>query len=254
MLMLARGEHRIPLVEAARLPFTLNGRARHNVENALAACAALVALGIARERIVAGLSTFTSGASHNPLRLNVFRTRGVTLLVDYAHNVAAYRAIIATARQLTTRRLHGVVAAPGDRRDDDLVEIGRVCRAGFDELVVYEMDEARDRPPGATARRIHDGATQVAPAAGARIVLDVREAIRTAVHCGTPRRRRRARLREPSRRAARCARRPRRDRVGRRRRARDRRRWRAASRGSESGCVKDTQGAEAPCGTRSESS
>ena len=178
MLLLARGEHRIPLVEAARLPFTLNGRARHNIENALAAAAALVALGIARDRIVAGLSTFTSGSSHNPLRLNVFRTHGIALLVDYAHNAAAYRAIIDTARQLTTRRLHGVVAAPGDRRDDDLVEVGRVCRAGFDELVLYELDEWRGRPAGATVEWLGRGVP--AARAAARVVLDVHEALREA--------------------------------------------------------------------------
>ena len=61
-----------------------------------------------------------------------------------------------------------------------------MCRAGFDELVVYEMDELRDRPAGATAQRIHEGAMQVAPAACARIVLDVREAIRTAVRAARP--------------------------------------------------------------------
>jgi len=186
ILMLGHGDHRIPLVETARLPFTLHGRARHNVENALAACAALLALGIARDRIVAALASFTSSANQNPLRLNVFRTRGVTLLVDYAHNATAYRAIIDTARQLTSRRLLGVVAAPGDRRDDDLVEIGRVCREGFDELVVYEMDEMRGRPPGATAGKIHEGAAQVVSRPSPRVVVDVREAIRTAFHAAHP--------------------------------------------------------------------
>jgi cyanophycin synthetase len=186
VLMLGHGDHRIPLVETARLPFTLGGRARHNVENALAACAALIALGIPRDRMAAALATFTSSANQNPLRLNLFRTRGVTLLMDYAHNAMAYRAIIETGRQVTSRRLLGVVAVPGDRRDEDLLEIGRVCQEGFDELVVYEMDEVRDRPPGATASRIHEGATQVAAKAPPRVVLDVREAIRTAFHAAGP--------------------------------------------------------------------
>ena len=62
-------------------------------------------LAVPRDRIVAGLSSFRSNEVQNPLRMNVFRTQGVTLMVDYAHNAAAYRAIIDTARQLATRRL-----------------------------------------------------------------------------------------------------------------------------------------------------
>jgi len=186
ILMLGHGDHRIPLVEIGRLPFTLHGRARHNVQNALAACAALLALGVPRDRIVAALSGFTSSANQNPLRLNLFRTRGVTLLVDYAHNAPAYRAIIETARQLTARRVLGVVAAPGDRRDEDLIEIGRVCQEGFDELVLYEMDELRDRPPGATAGRLHQGTQDVPGKPPPRVVLDVREAIRSAFHAARP--------------------------------------------------------------------
>ena len=108
---------------------------------------------VLRDGLEVGLSLagFTSGANQNPLRLNLFRACGVTVLVDYAHNAAAYRALIDTARQLAERRVLGVVAAPGDRREQDLVEMGRLCQDGFDEVLLYEMDEARGRPPGATA-------------------------------------------------------------------------------------------------------
>ncbi|MFL6664981.1 MAG: glutamate ligase domain-containing protein, partial [Rhizobacter sp.] len=186
MVMLANGDHRIPVVEARRLPFTLNGCARFNMENALAAIAALLALGIARDRIAAELASFTSNAQQNPLRMNLFCAHGVTLLVDYAHNASAYRAIAETGRQLANGRVIGVAAAPGDRRDDDLHEIGRVCREGFDELVFYEMDEVRDRPLGATAARLDEGARRVPGRAAPRIVLDVRHAIREAFLAARP--------------------------------------------------------------------
>lgn len=185
VVVLAHGEHRIALIEVARLPFTLGGRARHNVENALAAFAALVALDTPRDRMAAAMASFTSSAHQNPLRLNVFRTRGVTLLVDYAHNPAAYRAIAETGRRLTAQRLLGVVAAPGDRRDEDLLEMGRVCGEGFDELVIYEMDDLRGRAAGVTADRLLHGARQ-AQRSEPRIVLDVREAIRDALRAAHP--------------------------------------------------------------------
>jgi cyanophycin synthetase len=187
ILMLGHGGHRIPLVETARLPFTLGGRAKHNIENAMAAFAALLAIDVPRDRIVAALGSFTSSANQNPLRLNVFRTRGVTLLVDYAHNAAAYRAIIDTGRHLTTQRLFGVVAAPGDRRDDDIVEIGRICGEGFDDLVLYEMDDRRGQAPGATADKLREGASRAERRPEVlQVVPDVRDAIRVALSRAEP--------------------------------------------------------------------
>ncbi len=193
LLMWVDGGHQVRLASSRQLPFTLHGKARHNVSNAMAALAALIALKIAPERIVAGLSSFTSSESQNPLRLNVYKSEGITLLVDYAHNAAAYRAIVATARALTSGRLIGVVAAPGDRRDDDLIEIGRVCGGGFDEVVVYEMDDKRGRAAGATAKAVARGVSNARNGAVAGpadavvpVILDVRAAIRDAVQRSLP--------------------------------------------------------------------
>jgi cyanophycin synthetase len=193
LLMWADGGHQLRLASSRELPFTLQGKARHNVSNAMAVLAALISLQIPPERVVAGLSSFTSSESQNPLRLNVYQTEGVTLLVDYAHNAAAYRAIAQTGRAMTSGRLIGVVAAPGNRRDDDLIEIGRVCGGGFDAVVVYEMDDKRGRPAGATAAFVARGVSEARHGAQAEdgseavpIVLDVRAAIRAAVQRSRP--------------------------------------------------------------------
>ncbi len=178
MIIMAIGEHRIPLIETGRLGFALHGRARFNVANALAATAALWACGFDRQRIVSTLATFRSSVERNPLRLNVFTARGVHVILDYAHNAASYAALIETVRALECRRLVGAVSAPGDRQDGKLREVGAVCGRGFDELVVYEMDELRGREPGDTAALIAAGARE----AGGKVevLTDVREAARAA--------------------------------------------------------------------------
>ncbi len=194
MLTWADGEHNLPLIAAAQLPSTLNGCARHNVANAMAAFAALLALEVPRERIVAGLASFSTSERQTPLRLNLFRTRGITVMVDYAHNAAAYEAIIETGRQLTQGRLIGVVAAPCDRRASDLNAIGQVCGAGFDGLVIYEMDDLRQKQPGETAGLIaggvraarQSGAPSISGRQRVHTVLDIREAIRSAIDMAEP--------------------------------------------------------------------
>jgi cyanophycin synthetase len=177
-LVLATALRHEALVDARAMPVSLDGCARYNIANALAAAAALAACGFGNAEIAAGLSSFVSDSKHNPLRSNVFDVDGVTVIVDYAHNCAAYAALAETARAMTPGRLVGVVAAPGDRRDADLVDIGRTCAAGFDELVIYES-ENRGRAGGETAALLVKGA-RLGRIAGdqLQVELDVHRAIR----------------------------------------------------------------------------
>jgi cyanophycin synthetase len=156
-IVLANGARHEALVDVRSMPVTLQGAARYNIANSLAAAAALSAAGFGNPEIADGLRTFVSDWKHNPLRSNVFDVDGVTVIVDYAHNSAAYAALAETARALSAGRLVGVISAPGDRRDDDLVDVGATCAAGFDELVVYES-ENRGRAAGDVSRLLVQGA------------------------------------------------------------------------------------------------
>lgn len=159
-IIIADGARQIELLRVENLPIAFGGSARFNIANALAAAAALMAAGFSHLRIVAGLSTFVSDGRANPQRTNVFDIRGVTVIVDYAHNAAAYAATADMARAMLPRHLVGIVTGPGDRRDEDLLQIGRVCAERFDELVVYES-YSRGRPVGDTVDLILEGAEEV---------------------------------------------------------------------------------------------
>jgi cyanophycin synthetase len=159
-IVLADGKRQIELLRVESMPVAFGGLARFNIANALAAAAALMAIGFSHTQILAGLSTFVSNGKTNPLRTNVFEIRGVTVIVDYAHNAAAYEAMADMARALLPRHLVGIVTAPGDRRDIDLFEIGEVCGERFDELVVYESS-SRGRPVGDAVDLILEGAQEV---------------------------------------------------------------------------------------------
>lgn len=180
-IVLAGASRHEALLDVRTMPVTLKGAARYNIANSLAAAAALAATGFGNLEIADGLRTFVSDWKHNPLRSNVFDVDGVTVIVDYAHNAAAYAALAETARAMTPGRLVGVVAAPGDRRDGDLVDIGATCAAGFDELVVYET-ENRGRASGAVSQLLVQGA-QLAKfeADHLQVELDVHKAIRAGL-------------------------------------------------------------------------
>ena len=134
------------------------------------------AIGLPPHAIAQPLAGFACTTESNPLRLNMFQLGEVRLVVDYAHNLAAYRALLDTCRGMGGGRLVGVVSAPGDRRDRELAEIGRFCVEGFDETLFYEIDEDRGRDLGDTARALMQGAE--ACGRPASVVLDYHEALR----------------------------------------------------------------------------
>jgi cyanophycin synthetase len=155
-IRIAEGDMRHALMNIAEVPATMRGHAKYNVANALAAAAALLGSGFSYAQIFDGLSSFDSNSETNPLRSNSYNVDGITVIIDYAHNAAAYEALVSTARAMSDGRIVAVVTAPGDRRDEELRELGR-CAAGFDVLVAYEADP-RGRAIGETAGCILEGA------------------------------------------------------------------------------------------------
>lgn len=152
------------ILRADSLAVTLHGQAMHNVANTLAAVAALEVQGSCpAQSITQGIQSFRCTTETNPLRLNIFHVNGVTILHDYAHNPAAYQAILCTAHAMGCRRIIGVITAPGDRRDSELQQIARLCATELDEMVVYEIADRRGRPVGETLRVLFDSASAAAP-------------------------------------------------------------------------------------------
>ncbi|HEX6370049.1 MAG TPA: cyanophycin synthetase [Longimicrobium sp.] len=156
-IVLRRGGERVPLVAADEVPLTLGGAARFQVQNVMAAVAAVHAQGLGIEEIRAGLATFLPSGITTPGRMNVLRTARGRVVVDYAHNPAAVRALADFARRSGARRCIGLVTMPGDRRDEDLRELGRAA-SGLDYVIAKEHPKyLRGRPAGDVARLIGEG-------------------------------------------------------------------------------------------------
>jgi cyanophycin synthetase len=199
MIVMRQGRKSMPLVWTHLLPATFEGRARMNVQNALAATAAAWAAGAHLHDIRQGLRTFTTSYFMAPGRLNMFELDGYRVIVDYAHNPPAVRSLgefvdslaepsAEGRRPMVTGQRIGVIATAGDRRDEDIVELGRTAAAYFDTMILREDANNRGRPRGQTAELIERGVRQ-AMAKGARArevetILDELEATRRALDLG----------------------------------------------------------------------
>jgi cyanophycin synthetase len=154
--VIRRGKLRIPIVSVREVPLMLGGAARFQRANVLAAIATAYVQGVRYDDIRAGLLSFFPSPSMTPGRLNLIRIRGARLLVDYAHNPAAVQGLMELVHELPARRRIGVLAAPGDRRDEDIRAVGRLA-ARLDHVIVKEDDDTRGRVPGATAELVIEG-------------------------------------------------------------------------------------------------
>ena len=130
------------------IPLTLNGAARHNIANALAAAAVCTHLGAGPKAIAAGLTRMQQ--DDNPGRGNLYQVDGVSVFVDFAHNPHAMAAVARLAAALPARRRLLAFAQPGDRTDDLLRES---ARGGWalkpDRVIISELPQyARGRSHG----------------------------------------------------------------------------------------------------------
>jgi len=151
-----RGTH-IPLLWSHLIPATLEGKATHNVQNAMFAAAMAFSMGVKLEDIRHGLRTFDSTFFQAPGRMNVYDDLPFKVILDYGHNPAAIGAMVTLVDRLEVsgRRLV-VVAAPGDRRDEDIREIARMCAGHFDHYICRRDDRTRGRAPDEVPRLLRE--------------------------------------------------------------------------------------------------
>jgi len=152
-----KGAH-MPLLWTHLVPATLEGRAMHNVQNAMFAALTAYAMGVKLENIRHGLRTFDTSFFQAPGRMNIFDEHGFKVILDYAHNPAAVEAMCLMVRRLETKgRRICVLAAPGDRRDEDIREIARHAAGVFDEYICRRDDGLRGRGPEEVPLLLRDG-------------------------------------------------------------------------------------------------
>jgi cyanophycin synthetase len=177
-IIIRRGAQNLPALNLNSIPATFKGRAMFNVANAMAAALSAYLSGVSIDDIRTGLKTFDTGFYLSPGRLNLEQVGDFHVLLDYAHNVAAYRNVAAFIKKLNVERRVGVVAGPGDRRDVDIDTMGRIAAEAFDRLIIKEDDDRRGRSVGDIAELMKRGALDAGMAAESiEVIVDEVEAV-----------------------------------------------------------------------------
>jgi len=177
-----KGAH-LPLLWTHLVPATLEGKAMHNVQNAMFAAVMAYAMGVKVENIRQGLRTFDTSYFQVPGRTNLFDGHPFKVILDYGHNPAAVQAMtdLVTRLECSGRRIC-VLSGPGDRRDEDLRAIARAAGSAFDLIILRRDDDLRGRGPEEVPRLMEAGLLSGGfPRDRLEVIPDERAAIATAL-------------------------------------------------------------------------
>lgn len=188
-----KGAH-IPLLWTHLIPATIEGKALHNVQNAMFAAAMAYAMGVRLDDIRSGLRTFDSSFFQAPGRMNVFDQHGFRVILDYGHNPAAIEAMCTLVDRMVEGGALGpkgqrtvVLAAPGDRRDEDIRNIAARAAKSFDYFICRRDDHTRGRANDEVPKLLAEGLRAAGVAEGRiQIIQEEEPAVEAALSEGEP--------------------------------------------------------------------
>lgn len=167
-ISILKGNWKIRVEKVSEIPITFGGKAVHNIMNVLpSVLACYLFRNIKAEDIRQALHTFIPSVSQTPGRLNFFEFRNFKFLADYAHNPAGLQLLCEFVNRLESTYKVGIISGTGDRRDDDIREIGRISGKNFDEIIVRQDKHLRGRTAeeiiGLLVEGINEGKTKDVP-------------------------------------------------------------------------------------------
>ncbi len=159
-----KGSWKIRVLQARDIPLTYEGKAVHNINNCLpAVLATYLFRDITIDDIRTGLQTFIPSESLTPGRLNFFQFKNFTMLADFAHNPHGLKLLCDFVSKLDYPTKIGVISGTGDRRDEDIRELGQISAQFFDEIIIRCDKNLRGRTADDIIDLLQQGIRKVNP-------------------------------------------------------------------------------------------
>jgi cyanophycin synthetase len=177
-ITIMKGSWKIRVLPAKSIPLTYEGKAVHNINNCLpAVLSAYLFRDITIEDIRTGLQTFIPSESLTPGRLNFFHFRNYTILADFAHNPHGLKLLCDFVSKLDYPTRIGVISGTGDRRDEDIRELGEISAKHFDEIIIRCDKNLRGRTAEDIINLLQEGIKSVNPDLPTTVIANENEAL-----------------------------------------------------------------------------
>jgi cyanophycin synthetase len=156
-----KGDWKIRVQRTSLIPVTFGGTVPFMIENVLAATLAAFLHDFKIEDIKISLETFIPSAAQTPGRMNIFNFRNFRIMIDFAHNPAGFLGIKEFLKHIDSPYKIGVIAGTGDRRDEDIRELGVIAAGMFDYIILYQAHHLRGRTAENILGLMEDGIRSV---------------------------------------------------------------------------------------------
>jgi len=158
-----KGEWKFRVEQLANIPLTFGGKVTFMVYNVLAATLATYTYGFTIEDIQLNLQTFIPSAAQTPGRMNIFEFKEFRVLIDFAHNPDGFKGIKEFLSTIDSTLKIGIITGTGDRRDEDIRQIGRISAEMFDHIVIRQDKFLRGRTADDIVRLLVEGIKETDP-------------------------------------------------------------------------------------------
>src|SRR6476660_10580803 len=142
-----------------------------------AVLAAYIFRDISIEDIRSALGTFEPSPAQTPGRLNFFHFRNFTVLADFAHNPHGLRLLCDFISKLDYPKNIGLISGTGDRRDEDIRQLGEISAGYFDEIIIRCDKNLRGRTAQEIIELLKQGIEKVNPNIPVMIIPDENKAL-----------------------------------------------------------------------------
>jgi len=183
-----KGTWKIRVEKVANIPITYGGKALHNVMNTLPAIlATYLYRNIKVADIKLALETFIPSATQTPGRLNMFQFKHFKFLADFAHNPAGLQLLCDFVGKMDGSPKVGIISGTGDRRDEDIRELGEISAKYFDEIIIRQDKHLRGRTAENIVDLLIEGINSVTnKEIPVTVILNEKEAIMYAYNTAKP--------------------------------------------------------------------
>ncbi len=176
-ITILKGRWKVRVEKAIDIPLTYGGRADFMIQNVLAATLACFVHGVSLEDIRGGLTTFTPSTAQTPGRINFIEIGNFTVLMDFAHNPAGLIGLSNFINKLSYEKRTAVLTGVGDRRDEDLREVGRLCAEAFDKIIIRRGDYLRGRSQEEVFKLLQEGIAESDKKPSVEVIAESKQAI-----------------------------------------------------------------------------
>jgi cyanophycin synthetase len=185
-ITIKKGEWKFRVCKTTAVPLTFGGKVTFMVANALAATLASYVYGFTIEDIKTNLETFIPSASQTPGRMNIFDFKDYKVLIDFAHNADGFRGIKEFLSGIESPYKIGIITGTGDRRDDDIRDLGRISSEMFDHIIIRQDKFLRGRKAEDIVKLLLEGINEKNPDQSYEYIPKEVEALEHALSIAKP--------------------------------------------------------------------